>query len=86
MSADIYAIGDIHGNLDLLERLLDKLHPDLNRDQLFFMGDYIDRGRQSKGVVDYVLRLKNQASPGTVICLKGNHEAMFLNFLREAGK
>ncbi len=78
---NIYAIGDIHGNLDLLERLMEKLRPDLERDQLVFMGDYIDRGPRPKGVVDYVLRLKNLAPAGQVICLKGNHEAMLLNFL-----
>ncbi len=78
----IYAIGDIHGHLDLLERLLEKLQPDLARDRLVFMGDYIDRGLHPKGVVDYVLRLQRQAPPDHVICLKGNHEAMFLNFLQ----
>ncbi len=77
-----YAIGDIHGNLDLLERLLEKLRPDLAQDRLVFMGDYIDRGPRPKGVVDYVLRLQNLAPPGQVVCLKGNHEAMFLNFLQ----
>jgi serine/threonine protein phosphatase 1 len=80
--SEIYAIGDIHGNLDLLERLMDQLAPDLTRTQLVFMGDYIDRGPRSKGVVDYVLRLKSQAPEGQVICLKGNHEAMFLNFMQ----
>lgn len=79
---NIYAIGDIHGNLDLLERLLEQIAPDLDRDQLIFMGDYIDRGPRSQGVVDYVLRLKNLAPPEQVVCLKGNHEAMFLNFLQ----
>jgi len=82
MSADIYAIGDVHGHLDALERLLEKLQPDLEQDRLVFMGDYIDRGPHPKGVVDYVLRLKDSAPPGKVICLKGNHEAMFLNFLK----
>ena len=82
MAADIYAIGDIHGNLDLLQRLLEKIQPDLARDQLVFMGDYIDRGPNPKGVVDYVLGLKRLANPQEVICLKGNHEAMFLNFLQ----
>ena len=47
-----------------------------------FMGDYIDRGPRSQGVVDYIFRLKNQAPPGQIICLKGNHEAMFLDFLQ----
>jgi serine/threonine protein phosphatase 1 len=82
MAKELYAIGDIHGNLDLLEQLLEKLQPDLTRDQLIFMGDYIDRGPRSKGVVDYVLHLRNQAPPEQVVCLKGNHEAMFLNFLQ----
>ena len=82
MATDIYAIGDIHGHLDLLERLLEKLQPDLERDRLVFMGDYIDRGPRSKGVVDYVWRLQHLAPPEQVICLKGNHEAMFLNFLQ----
>lgn len=79
---DIYAIGDIHGNLYLLERLMDKLQPDLDRDQLIFMGDYIDRGPHSQEVVDYVMRLRHLAPPEHVICLKGNHEAMFLNFMQ----
>jgi len=82
MSADIYAIGDIHGHLDSLKRLMEKIQPDLEKDQLVFIGDYIDRGPHSRGVVDYTLRLKNAAPPGKVICLKGNHEAMFLNFLK----
>ncbi len=81
MCADIYAIGDVHGRLELLERLLEELKPDLDRDRLVFMGDYIDRGPQPKGVVDYVIRLKNLAPPEQVICLKGNHEAMLLDFL-----
>jgi serine/threonine protein phosphatase 1 len=80
--ATIYAIGDIHGHLDPLERLLDRLQPDLERDRLVFMGDYIDRGPSAMEVVDYVLRLRNLAPPEQVICLKGNHEAMFLDFLQ----
>jgi serine/threonine protein phosphatase 1 len=86
MSPDIYAIGDLHGHLDALERLMDRIRPDLSRDQLIFMGDYIDRGPHSRGVVDYVLRLKNSAPPEKVVCLKGNHEAMFLNFLLDIDK
>jgi serine/threonine protein phosphatase 1 len=81
MNGHLYAIGDIHGSLDSLERLLDKISPDLSRDRLVFVGDYIDRGPQCKGVVDYVIRLKNLAPPGQVICLKGNHEAMLLDFM-----
>ena len=81
MSAALYAIGDIHGSLESLERLLDQINPDLTRDRLLFVGDYIDRGPKSKEVVDHIIRLKNLAPPGQIICLKGNHEAMFLDFL-----
>ncbi len=82
MSGNLYAIGDIHGSLESLERLMEKINPDLERDRLLFVGDYIDRGPRAKGVVDYIIRLKNLAPPGQVICLKGNHEAMFQDFLQ----
>jgi serine/threonine protein phosphatase 1 len=81
MRENLYAIGDLHGSLASLERLMDKISPDLERERLVFVGDYIDRGPESPGVVDYIVRLKNLAPPGQIICLKGNHEAMFLDFL-----
>lgn len=81
MDSNIYAVGDIHGCLEHLEQLLDEVQPDLSRDRLLFMGDYIDRGPQSRGVVDYILRLQKLYPPENIICLKGNHEAMFLDFL-----
>jgi serine/threonine protein phosphatase 1 len=79
--SDIYAIGDIHGCLGPLKKLLEAVNPDLNRHKLVFIGDYIDRGPSSMGVVDYVIRLKKQYPAENIICLKGNHEAMFLDFL-----
>ncbi len=82
MDGNLYAIGDIHGSLDSLERLMDKISPDLTRDRLVFVGDYIDRGPQSRGVVAYIIRLQNLARSGHIICLKGNHEAMLLAFLK----
>ena len=53
----IFVIGDIHGCLDMLDRLMDMInwHPD--RDRLIFLGDYIDRGENPKGVVDYIVAL-----------------------------
>jgi serine/threonine protein phosphatase 1 len=81
MRGNLYAIGDIHGSLASLDRLMDTINPDFEHDQLLFVGDYIDRGPRPKGVVDFIIRLKNLA-PGRVICLKGNHEAMFLDFLQ----
>jgi serine/threonine protein phosphatase 1 len=82
--SDLYVIGDIHGCLAPLQRLLEKLDPDLHRDRLLFVGDYIDRGPASRGVVDYILGLKASHPADNIICLKGNHEVMFLDFL--AGK
>ena len=82
MRGDIYVIGDIHGCLGHLERLLEGVRPDLTRDRLIFIGDYIDRGPDSKAVVDYILRLKELYPGDRIICLKGNHEAMFLDFLQ----
>lgn len=82
MNGNFYAIGDIHGRLDCLERLMEKINPDLQQDRLLFVGDYIDRGRDSKAVVDFIIRMKNLAPPGQIICLKGNHEAMLLDFLQ----
>lgn len=72
----IYAIGDVHGCLGPLRRLMDQIHPSAV-DELVFMGDYIDRGPDSKGVIDYLLTLQ-----GRCTFLMGNHERMFLDFLQ----
>jgi len=77
--AKTFIIGDIHGCLDMLKRLMDRISWIEDKDSLIFLGDYIDRGKDSKGVVDYILDLAGR-SP-RLQCLKGNHEAMFLNFL-----
>jgi len=76
-----FAIGDIHGNLSHLERLMEEIKPSLSpqRDTLVFLGDYIDRGPDSKGVVDFILQLRTELPH--LRCLKGNHEAMFLEWL-----
>lgn len=75
----IFAIGDIHGCLNKLEELIGKIPADRGRDMLVFLGDYIDRGQDSRKVVDYAISLKKIFQ--TVIYLMGNHELMFLNFL-----
>ncbi|MDR2611281.1 MAG: serine/threonine protein phosphatase [Deltaproteobacteria bacterium] len=77
----IFAVGDIHGCREKLERLLDKLdwRPE-NREELVFLGDYIDRGPESFEVVEIVRELKDKW-PREVTALKGNHEQMFLDFL-----
>lgn len=71
----IYAVGDIHGHLGRLVRLLAKL-PLTEEDQLVFVGDYIDRGPESAGVIDCLIELA-AARPNTVF-LRGNHEQMML--------
>lgn len=76
----IFIIGDIHGCLDLLKRLMDKIGWQPEQDRLVFLGDYIDRGENPKGVVDYILSLR-RTSP-LVDCLIGNHEAIFLDYLK----
>lgn len=74
-----FIIGDIHGCLEILERLMDEIdwHPD--RDGLIFLGDYIDRGEDPKGVVDLILEISREGC--SVQCLMGNHEDLFLEFL-----
>jgi len=74
-----YVVGDIHGCLAEVRYLIEQLS--LQRgDRLVFLGDYIDRGPDSQGVVSYLLKLRNEANVDTVF-LKGNHEDMFLNYL-----
>ncbi|MDD5723325.1 MAG: metallophosphoesterase family protein [Syntrophales bacterium] len=75
----IFAIGDIHGCLSKLEALIPQMEIRNRDDTLVFIGDYIDRGPDSRGVVDFILALKKKIY--TVICLRGNHEQMFLDYV-----
>jgi serine/threonine protein phosphatase 1 len=79
-----YAIGDVHGRLDLLKDLLSQIitHASGRSCKLVFLSDYIDRGPDSAGVIELVRRFQ-QRWPDGVICLKGNHEAMLLEVVRE---
>lgn len=75
-----YLIGDIHGHFQKLSHLVDKIKKYLTLDDsLVFLGDYIDRGYQSFEVIDYLVSLKDDYN---TILLKGNHEDMFLNYLK----
>lgn len=69
------AIGDIHGCLQSLQALTQKLEKYSDR-QFVFLGDYIDRGPDSKGVVDFLLDYREQQN---CIFLRGNHEQMLLD-------
>jgi len=76
----ILAIGDIHGCFDRVRALLDKLAIDVKRDNVIFLGDYVDRGPDSKKVVDLMIHLQ-QENPDSYVFLKGNHEEMFLDYV-----
>ncbi len=78
----LVAIGDIHGQAEKLDRLLEKISPTAN-DQLVFLGDYIDRGPDSRGVIERLLLL--QAEFPHTIFLRGNHDQMLLDALVEVG-
>ena len=73
----LIAIGDIHGCAASLEALLEAIDPTDN-DHLLFIGDYIDRGPDSRGVIEQLIELDE-----THDCtfLRGNHEALMLNYL-----
>src|SRR5271170_4138170 len=85
----IYAVGDVHGRLDLLDPLLDQIRDDAfaksqaNPPVLIFVGDYVDRGAWSKGVIDCLIALQREAA-FEVRTLKGNHEEALLDFLGDA--
>jgi serine/threonine protein phosphatase 1 len=82
----LYVIGDIHGRSDLLDRITAVIADDLDANPVeesvtVTLGDYIDRGPDSRGVVE---RLIANPFPTQLIALKGNHELMFESFLRDA--
>ena len=84
----IYAIGDVHGRLDLLDPLIAKIRADARslsadlRPVIIFVGDYVDRGPDSRGVVDSILALARD--PGLEVrALKGNHEEQLLLFMSD---
>ena len=71
-----FAIGDIHGESALLADLLRQIHAAARTgDSLVLLGDYINRGPDSRGVIDLILA-QRQGWPGPVITLMGNHEQM----------
>jgi len=78
-----YVIGDIHGSSDLLDRMVNQIFRDLDANPVrdcvtVTIGDYIDRGPDSRGVLD---RLAHNPFPTRFVALKGNHEALFETFL-----
>ncbi len=81
----LYAIGDIHGRSDLLERMIAEIARDLDRRPTgncltVTLGDYIDRGPDSRGVLG---RLAENPFPTDYVALKGNHEELLEAFLAD---
>ncbi|EPR44271.1 metallophosphoesterase [Desulfovibrio sp. X2] len=74
----IFAVGDIHGCSDKLERLLDRLPFVPERDTLVFLGDYINRGPDTRLVLERLLAVREEC-PGAVF-LMGNHEQALLRY------
>lgn len=72
-----YAIGDVHGCARTLAALLDRVAP-TDADELVFVGDYVDRGPDSRGVLDLLLELEARVP---CVFLRGNHEALVLDAL-----
>ncbi len=86
----LYAVGDIHGRLDLLEEMLHRIAGHIVESgagdaRVVFLGDYVDRGPES---ADVLARLGDLAlgEPDHVTCLRGNHEQMMLDFLDNPGR
>jgi serine/threonine protein phosphatase 1 len=77
-----FVVGDLHGCVDELDALLDWIAP-TSDDAICFLGDYVDRGPSPQGVVERLLRLRQEGPRCTF--LKGNHEDMFLAYLGYPG-
>jgi len=83
----IYAVGDVHGRADLLCETIARIDEDLARrpaDHAFevYLGDYVDRGPDSKSVIDL---LAGRLVRNRAVCLRGNHEAVLEAFLDDPG-
>jgi len=84
-SGRLYVIGDIHGRSDLLDHMVREISRDLEVNPAaecltVTLGDYIDRGPDSRGVLD---RLARNPFPTKFVALRGNHEVLFETFLRD---
>ena len=81
----IYAVGDIHGRIDLVDQLLKQVDADIKENPVpqsieVFLGDYVDRGPDSRRVLDLLIE---RGKTHQAVCLKGNHELLLANFLSD---
>lgn len=91
MSKAVYCIGDIHGYGYLLTRLQDLIVQDANEHlyddcTIVYVGDYVDRGLQSKQVIDHLISVPMEQKGFKSIHLKGNHEDLFLEFMENPNR
>ncbi len=78
----IFCVSDIHAHLDALEEALGRVKEKASEgDRLIFLGDYIDNGPDSGGVLRRIFELQKAYGPERVIVLRGNHEEMLLEWL-----
>lgn len=79
-----YAIGDVHGCLAKLQNLVEQCerYARAGRSRFIFLGDYIDRGPDSRGVIDFLINFQSRSSD-EIICLTGNHEDMLLTAVND---
>ncbi|WP_078381833.1 metallophosphoesterase family protein [Sutcliffiella halmapala] len=75
----ILAISDIHGDIEKFEKLLKLVEYNKEQDQLLLLGDYVDRGRNSRAVLDKVIKLKAEGA----IALMGNHDQMMIDAFQD---
>src|ERR1700683_1902874 len=80
----VYAIGDVHGRADLLAEMFARIDDSLADFSAakaihIFLGDYVDRGPQSRQVLDLLIARRRQYN---AVCLKGNHEGYLVEFLK----
>jgi len=75
----IYAIGDIHGCINTLKKMLHDTLQISKSDEVFLLGDFIDRGPDSKAVIDYIMQMQEMGY--SLHCLMGNHEKLLLDSL-----
>jgi serine/threonine protein phosphatase 1 len=78
MPGRTFAVGDIHGQLSHLHRLLSRLPPLTPADTIVFIGDYLDRGPQSAQVVEHLRLELPRRVPAGIVTLRGNHEHAWL--------
>lgn len=84
----LYAIGDLHGYREPLARMLAEVEEDvrgrhIGHVRVVFLGDYVDRGPDSAGLLDDLIALKESDSDFEFVFLKGNHEIGMLGFINE---